>query len=175
MEIKNIGETGIKLKVSKEVITNHQTGGRNGELFQILNSNYDSEFLDNDKFSQIYMTTLRGKVLKGFHVHEHKIDNFFPVMGHVIIFIYAEKLKHGEQITKENFNADKLNAFNINTNAGTAIVKIPTGYAHGIMNLENTEARVCNYCYPGYNHEKHDQWNITDPYLTQFITQNFKN
>lgn len=155
----------VIIKKCLKIETKNSSGERNGDLFPILSSRYNEDgFLDKtgvEKFNQIYMTTLDANVFKGFHVHKDKVDNFFCVKGEVEVYIYDVELDPGQQINAEEFDLSKIKKIKCKEDE-VIVCKIPPRKAHGILNLNSDEARVCNYCYPAWNNDKPDQWDIVD-------------
>lgn len=126
------------IKACKKVITKDIEGKVNGWLLEV-NSCRD-EFTEHIE-GQVYLTVALPGCVKGFHIHQRKIDHFTCIKGKIKMIVFEEG-QYKEYIMGEgNF----------------ITLKIPPKVPHAIFNHGKEEAYILNYCYPAYDPNDPDE------------------
>ncbi len=121
-----------------------------GCLFEMLRRD-DPLFL---KFGQVYCTSVRYGVVKGWHYHKKQIDNFVCVSGMIKLVAYDSRPRsstHGV-----------VNEFFIGTH-NPLLVQIPVGVYHGFKGITEPESLVINVPTEPYHHSRPDEYRL-DPH-----------
>jgi len=132
---------GVKVKKLK-IIPDER-----GRLMEILRSD-DDMFV---KFGQVYMTTAKPGVVKGWHWHKLQYDSFTCVSGKMLLALYDNR--EGSPTKGE------LMDFEISLD-NPMVVQIPPGVYHGFKCLSSQEAIVINTVTEPYNYNNPDEYRI---------------
>jgi len=138
---------GVKVKRLK-VIPDER-----GRLMEILRSDDDCF----EKFGQVYMTTARPGVVKGWHYHKKQTDNFSVVSGMIKLVLYDAREgspTHGE-----------VNEFFIGIH-NPLLVTIPPFVYHGFKCISSEEAIAINCPTELYDYENPDEFRL-DPHTKE--------
>jgi dTDP-4-dehydrorhamnose 3,5-epimerase len=134
-----------------------------GRLMEILR-NDDEGF---DRFGQVYLSTVRPGVVKGWHLHRIQEDLVCCVKGMVKLAMYdAREGSPTHGLVREVFIGDH----------NPQLVRIPAGVYHGWKCISDDEAYVINVPNEPYNRESPDEyraaWDSPDiPYSWDIVFQ----
>jgi dTDP-4-dehydrorhamnose 3,5-epimerase len=134
-----------------------------GRLMEILR-NDDEGF---DRFGQVYLSTVRPGVVKGWHLHRVQEDLVTCVKGMVKLAMYdAREGSPTHGLVREVFIGDH----------NPQLVRIPAGVYHGWKCISDDEAYVINVPNEPYNRESPDEyraaWDSPDiPYSWDIVFQ----
>lgn len=109
-----------------------------GRVFEVLRS----EHVPEGNFGQVYVFTGSPGSVKGNHYHTRKTEWFCLISGKGELFLYDRDHKQHDCITLSG--------------ECPTVVTIPTGVAHAIRNLGDTEIIVLAYITEPYNPEDPD-------------------
>lgn len=129
---------GVKVKDLKRIDDDR------GWLMEILRSD-DTEFI---KFGQVYITTAKPGIVKGWHYHSKQIDNFVCVKGRALIALYDAR--------KDSETYGQVNKFEISTD-NAKLIQIPNYVYHGFKALGEKEATIMNCPTELYNYKEPDE------------------
>ena len=121
-----------------------------GRLIEILRC--DDELFE--KFGQVYVTTIRPGVVKGWHYHQVQVDHLAVVEGMTKLVLYdprADSPTQGE--VQELF----LGIHN------PLLVRVPPMVMHGFKCISQTEALIVNCPSEPYHREDPDEYRV-DPH-----------
>jgi len=121
-----------------------------GCLLEILRAD-DKIF---EKFGQVYFTTCRPGIVKAWHYHKKKIDNFVCLKGKARLGLYDSRDDSETKGEVMEFIMSLDEPF---------LVKIPPGVVHGFEALGNEECMILNTTTIPYNPEDTDEYRI-DPF-----------
>ena len=125
-------------KQCKKVVTFDHDGKENGWLLEI-NSVRDG--FTKQIPGQVYLTVASPGAVKGFHLHQKKLDHFTCIKGKIKLVI---------------FDGDKFQEF-LMGEGNFITVKVPPKIPHAIHNIGSDDAYVINYCYPAFKADEPDQ------------------
>jgi len=134
-----------------------------GRLMEILR-NDDEGF---DRFGQVYLSTVRPGVVKGWHLHRVQEDLVTCVKGMVKLAMYdARDASPTQGLVREVFIGEH----------NPQLVRIPAGVYHGWKCISDEEAYVLNVPTEPYNRESPDEyraaWDSPDiPYSWDIVFQ----
>jgi dTDP-4-dehydrorhamnose 3,5-epimerase len=134
-----------------------------GRLMEILR-NDDEGF---DRFGQVYLSTVRPGVVKGWHLHRVQEDLVTCVKGMVKLAMYdARDASPTKGLVREVFIGEH----------NPQLVRIPAGVYHGWKCISDEEAYVLNVPTEPYNRESPDEyraaWDSPDiPYSWDIVFQ----
>jgi dTDP-4-dehydrorhamnose 3,5-epimerase len=134
-----------------------------GRLMEILR-NDDEGF---DRFGQVYLSTVRPGVVKGWHLHRVQEDLVTCVKGMVKLAMYdARDGSPTQGLVREVFIGEH----------NPQLVRIPAGVYHGWKCISDEEAYVINVPTEPYNRESPDEyraaWDSPDiPYSWDIVFQ----
>ncbi|HEX2026109.1 MAG TPA: dTDP-4-dehydrorhamnose 3,5-epimerase family protein [Actinomycetota bacterium] len=134
-----------------------------GRLMEILR-NDDEGF---ERFGQVYLSTTRPGVVKGWHLHRVQVDLVTCVKGMIKLAMYdAREGSPTVGLVREVFIGDH----------NPQLVKIPAGVYHGWKCISDEEAYVINVPSEPYNRESPDEyraaWDSPDiPYSWDIVFQ----
>ncbi|MDP8233289.1 MAG: dTDP-4-dehydrorhamnose 3,5-epimerase family protein [Candidatus Saelkia tenebricola] len=132
---------GVKIKQL------HSYMDERGKLLEILRS-------DDDLFSgfgQVYVTTIKTAVIKGWHLHKNQIDNFCCVKGSVKLVLYDPRCDKSSYKELKEFLMGEDNLI---------LVQIPSGVYHAMQCVGESEAVVLNIPDTLYNHKEPDKYEL---------------
>ena len=124
-----------------------------GRLFEMLRR--DEELFI--RFGQVYCTTVRAGVVKGWHYHKKQIDNFVCVSGMIKLVAYDSR--------PTSATKGLVNEFFIGIHH-PMLVQIPAGVYHGFKGLSDPEAVVINMPTEPYHHDRPDEYRL-DPHQSE--------
>ncbi len=130
---------GVKTRTT----TNHID--HRGTVFEIFEG--DMEFWVTP-IVYAYQFSVRPGLIKGWGLHEHKIDRYTLISGEVMVVMYdprPESPTHG--VVQKVYLSDR----------GERQLVIPSNVWHLSVNLADTEARLINFPTEVYNHEAPDR------------------
>lgn len=120
-----------------------------GMILEILRSD-DKLF---EKFGQVYFTTCKPGIVKAWHYHKKKIDNFVCLKGKARVGLY--------DIREDSETKGKVMELIMSLD-DPFLVKIPTGVVHGFEPIGKEECMILNTTTHVYNQEDPDEYRI-DP------------
>jgi dTDP-4-dehydrorhamnose 3,5-epimerase len=103
------------------------------------------------KFGQVYMTTAKPGIVKGWHWHKLQYDSFTCVSGKMLLALYDNR---EGSVTK-----GELMDFEISLD-NPMVVQIPPGVYHGFKCISGDEAIVINTVTKPYDHKNPDEYRI---------------
>ena len=136
----------ISIKPCKRVITKSFSKKKNGFLLEIASSldNW-SKFLDN---AQVYLSTVKPKQKKGFHLHHLKENQFTCIKGKVVMAVWDGKKIKEYKMGEENY----------------ITVRVPKELAICFYNYGKDEAYIINLCSPPYDPKVKEQEDLDIPW-----------
>ena len=128
----------IKQKVAKKILTYDHRSKENGWILE-LNSDKDgwTEFIKG----QVYLTVVKPKKQKGFHLHKLKTNHLTCIKGLVTIGVFDGKSIQSFEIGEDNLKT----------------IKIQPNLPLSIYNRGKENAYIVNYCYPAYEPKVKEQ------------------
>lgn len=136
----------LDTKKCKWVKTRDQKGMTNGSLLEIASSlDSWSRFLAQ---AQVYLTTLKPKMKKGFHWHHKKTSQITCLRGSVVMGVWD-----GKKMREHKLSGQKPVTF-----------RIPKNHALGFYNYGNEEAWLLNLCSPPYDPNDPEQEDLDLPW-----------
>jgi len=118
-----------------------------GKLLEILRRD-DSLF---NGFGQVYITTLKPGIIKGWHFHKEQTDNICCVEGRIKLVLYD---------ARENKSSYQKLAEFLMGEENPVLVQIPKEVCHALQCLGEKEAIVLNIPDLPYDHENADKYEI---------------
>lgn len=95
-----------------------------------------------------YQFSVRPGLVKGWGLHEHKLDRYTIISGEVLVVLYDARADSPTRgVLQQVVMSDR----------GARSVTIPTGVWHLNLNLGTTEARLINFPTEVYHHEAPDR------------------
>jgi len=148
----------MKVKQCRRVETVDLNKSSNGFLVDILNRN-DSIFASrrDEKFEQIYYSTVFRGRFKGLHIHPSKVDTIHCVFGSALFVIYphiVEKENLGEPILLND-----LIVVPFNDVSDCLTISFPSKYPHGYYGVSDI-AYILNYRNPAWNPQDTLQYDL---------------
>ena len=125
-----------------------------GYLLEILRS----DWVEFDKFGQVYMTAAYPGVVKGWHYHKLQTDHFVCIHGMAKVVLYdrrEDSPTHGE-----------VNEFFIGEQ-NPCLIRIPPNVVHGFKGVGQGVALIVNVPTELYNCDEPDEHRL--PYDTDEI------
>jgi len=116
-----------------------------GKLLEVLRRD---DFLFNG-FGQVYITTIRPAVIKGWHSHKNQTDNICCIKGCIKLVLYDDR--------EDESSYQELAEFLIG-DENPVLVQIPKKVFHALQCLGEEEAVVLNIPDLPYNHENPDKY-----------------
>ncbi len=89
------------------------------------NRGWLAEFIKNESFGQIFISTTKPGITRGDHWHHTKVEKFLVISGKA-------------EISFRHMITDDIIRYDVDGNNPT-VVDIPVGYTHNIKNIGNTE------------------------------------
>lgn len=111
---------------------------------------------------QVYVSTTRRGVVKGWHVHAHQTDRFTCVRGAVLVALCdLRPLVGGPLDAAAQLPASCVDTVVLDSSRGLQQLTIPPGVAHGWRALEHVEGEswvlnVCSHLYDGMDEYRID-------------------
>src|SRR3989344_6296188 len=121
-----------------------------GMIMEILRE--DDELFEH--FGQVYFATCKPGIVKAWHYHKKKIDNFVCLKGKARVGLYDLRDNSKTKGQAMEFIMSLEDPF---------LIKIPTGIAHGFEAIGNEECMILNTTTHVYNQEDPDEYRI-DPF-----------
>jgi len=115
-----------------------------GRVMEILRSD-DEIFL---RFGQVYMTTARPGVVKGWHFHRQKIENFAALRGTIRLVLFDARENSPTRGEQNEFLLGEDHP---------QLVQVPSGVIHGFECVSEVEAIVLNCPSEVYHRENPDE------------------
>ncbi len=116
-----------------------------GRLFEILRC--DEPLFK--RFGQVYCTTVRSGVVKGWHAHRKQTDNFVCVAGMIKLVAYDDRPRSPTK--------GLVNEWCIGIHQ-PMLVQIPPHVWHGFKGISHGESIVINVPTHPYQHAKPDEF-----------------
>ncbi len=132
---------GVKIKKLRPICDER------GRLMEILRS--DDEIFQ--KFGQVYMTTVRPGVIKGWHYHKIQTDNMTVVHGMTKMVLYDAR--------KDSPSHGQVAEYFVGIH-NPILVQIPPMVYHGLKGIGDTEAIVINCPSEPYRHGEPDEYRV---------------
>ena len=107
--------------------------------------------LDNGRIGQVFQKLLWPGCLSAWHVHPHTTDRLFVNLGLLKIVLYDAR---AESATRGAVNEFVFGA------ARPALVVIPPGVWHGVLNTGPEPAALLNLVDHAYCYEAPDHWRL---------------
>lgn len=138
----------IKIKKLKKIHTKDVNGNDNGFLVDLLNRN-DEIFNDrrDEKFQQVYYSTVYKNMFKGFHIHMHKLDTVTCLMGKFLLVIYPHIIEKNKLDIEIDFS--DLIIIPVDTEEDLYTITFESKYPHGYFGVSDI-AYVLNYRTPAW-------------------------
>lgn len=121
-----------------------------GSLMEMLRCN-DEIFKG---FGQVYVTTCKPGVVKGWHYHKKQDDSFITLAGRVRVGLYDAR-----EASPTRGQADE----HLMSPDHPFVLQIPRGVLHGFECVGDAEAMVLNVPNMPYDHEHPDEFRV-DPF-----------
>ncbi len=118
-----------------------------GWLMEMLRSD-DPLFIN---FGQVYITTAKSGIVKGWHYHTKQIDHFVCVSGTALVALYDNR--------KDSPTYGEVNKFELSLEA-PKLIQIPNFVYHGYKALGDSPASVINCPTELYNYEEPDELRV---------------
>jgi len=132
---------GVKEKKLKKIDDDR------GWLMEMLRSD-DPDF---KQFGQVYMTTAKPGVVKGWHYHSKQTDHFVCVSGKALVALYDAR--------KDSPTFNEVNKFELSFDDPRLIV-IPNYVYHGFKALDDNPASIINIPTECYNYNSPDELRV---------------
>lgn len=132
---------------SVRVLTVHPD--ERGRLFEVLRCD-DPEF---KRFGQVYVTTARPGIVKGWHMHKLQTDHFCLIEGCARFVLYDARPDSSTFRQVEVINCD---------GSEPRLIVIPPFVYHGFKNVGDREAICMNCPTEPYDREHPDEYRL-DP------------
>lgn len=139
----------IKIKKCKKIYTQDVNGKDNGFLVDVLNRN-DAIFKErlDEKFQQVYYSTVYKNMFKGFHIHMHKIDTVTSLIGKFLLVIYPHIIEKSNLDVEIDFS--DLIIIPVDTEEDLYTITFESKYPHGYFGVSDI-AYVLNYRTPAWD------------------------
>jgi dTDP-4-dehydrorhamnose 3,5-epimerase len=112
------------------------------EIFEGLNDYWDTPVV------YAYQFSVRPHAMKGWGLHEHKLDRYTIISGEVLLFLWDDRDGSATRgVVQKVVMSDR----------GTRQVTIPVGVWHLSVNLGDEEARLVNFPTEVYHHSAPDR------------------
>jgi len=144
---------GVKLREVKHVAK------ENGHLTEIFRKDWA---LDTGEVDQVFQVSLLPGGLSAWHTHQLTTDRLFVNSGQVKVVLYDAR--------KVSPTYRMVNVFRLGT-VRPALVVIPPGVWHGVLNLGSEAGLVLNLVDKAYQYEDPDHWRL--PWDTDKIPYRF--
>jgi dTDP-4-dehydrorhamnose 3,5-epimerase len=118
-----------------------------GYLMEMLRS----DWLEYERFGQVYVTAVYHGVVKGWHYHRIQTDHFICVSGMAKVVLYDDRENSATQGEVNEFFMGHLNPI---------LVKIPPGVMHGFKGISQETALIVNVPTELYNYSEPDEYRI---------------
>lgn len=118
-----------------------------GRLMEMLRS--DDDLFRG--FGQVYMTTARPGVVKGWHYHKRQFDSMAVVKGMMKIVLYDSR--------RESSTYGEINEFFAGEH-NPVLIQIPPFVYHGFKCISSQEAIVVNVPTEPYRYEDPDEFRV---------------
>jgi dTDP-4-dehydrorhamnose 3,5-epimerase len=118
-----------------------------GYLMEMLRS----DWLEFERFGQVYVTAVYPGVVKGWHYHRVQTDHFICVAGMAKVVLYDDREGSATQGEIDEFFMGHLNPI---------LVKIPPGVMHGFKGIGPETALIVNVPTELYNYSQPDEYRI---------------
>jgi dTDP-4-dehydrorhamnose 3,5-epimerase len=118
-----------------------------GWLMEMLRSD-DDLFID---FGQLYITSGKPGVVKGWHYHTKQTDHFVCVKGRALVALYDAR--------EDSPTYGEVNKFELSLEE-PKLIQIPNFVYHGYKALGDEEACIINCPTELYNYEKPDELRV---------------
>lgn len=105
-------------------------------------------------FGQVYCTTVKDGVVKGWHYHKKQVDNFVCVSGMIKLVAYDARARSSTK--------GQVNEFFLGVHS-PLLVQIPAGVYHGFKGISHPEAIVINIPTEPYHTKRPDEFRV-DPH-----------
>jgi len=138
---------GLKIKKLK-IISDYR-----GRLMEILRS--DDEMFK--KFGQVYMTTVKPNIVKGWHFHKKQSDTIVCIKGKLRLGLYDSR-----EDSETNGEVQEI----FLTEDNPVLLQIPPGVYHGWENIDKEEAIVISVPDFLYNYKEPDEIKL-DPFKNE--------
>ncbi len=104
-----------------------------------------------DPMVYAHLMTIRPGVIKGWALHEHHDDRYFPVRGEVEIVLYDEREKSASVGSVSQI---------VLSDRRHQLLSIPAGVWHAVRNLCDFEAILLNLPTQPYDHANPDKFRL---------------
>ncbi len=104
-----------------------------------------------DPMVYAHLTTIRPGVIKGWALHEHHDDRYFPIRGEVEIVLYDER---------ENSATQGVVVRIVLSDRRYQLLSIPAGVWHALRNLGDIESILLNLPTQPYDHANPDKFRL---------------
>ena len=125
-----------------------------GYLLEILRS----DWVEFDKFGQVYMTAAYPGVVKGWHYHKLQTDHFVCIHGMAKVVLYDRREGSPTQGEVNEFFIGEQNP---------CLIRIPPNVVHGFKGVGQDVALIVNVPTELYNYDEPDEHRL--PYDTDEI------
>ncbi|MFH1379823.1 MAG: dTDP-4-dehydrorhamnose 3,5-epimerase family protein [bacterium] len=132
---------GVRLRKLKAI------GDYRGQLMELFRSDWP-EFI---KFGQVYLTTCKPNVVKGWHYHKIQTDTFLCFMREVKIVLYDSREDSRTKGEIMEFIVGKTNP---------QLIQIPPYVYHGFMGIGKQESIIINVPTELYAYKDPDEYRI---------------
>ena len=123
--------------------TNHVD--HRGSVFEIFEG--ENDFFETP-LVYAYQFSVRPHLMKGWGVHDHKLDRYTIISGEIVLFLWDAR--------PESPTRDVVQRVVMPDRAVRQVI-IPTGVWHISVNLGDEEARLINFPTDVYHHEAPDR------------------
>lgn len=130
-----------------------------GMLVEILNSEWA---LDNHPIEQVYMTTLRPGIVKGWALHKQHEDRYFVVSGDMQLVLY--------DVRPESSTYGQVFSI-VLSDRHHAVINVPVNVWHADWNIGTKDVVLLNMPSRRYNHANPDKYRL--PLDTDLIPYSF--
>lgn len=126
------------VKPCRLIKTKDRFNRKNGWLLEIdsVRDRFTEKIL-----GQVYLTTATPGAVKGFHIHQKKIDHFTCIRGNIKLVVFDGREYRAYPMGERNF----------------ITVKVPPRVPHAIYNCGRKEAYIINYCWPAFDPKDPDE------------------
>jgi len=118
-----------------------------GYLMEMLRS----DWLEFERFGQVYVTAVYPGVVKGWHYHKLQTDHFICVAGMAKVVLYDDREGSATQGEVNEFFMGHLNPI---------LLKIPPGVMHGFKGVGQEAALIVNVPTELYNYSQPDEYRV---------------
>ena len=144
---------GLRLRPARSLVDDR------GALFEVFRTSWG---FDDIPVNQVYCTTIRPGVVKGWALHKHHEDRYFPVKGVIQVLLY--------DVRPDSSTCGKL-ARNTLSEHDRMLMNIPANVWHADYNPGPDEAILLNMPTVHFDHADPDKYRL--PIDTDLIPHDF--